>query len=377
MKRFLPIIILLILLVLLLLGFWQRERIQGWFRNPDATETETKDDTEERRTIVENLNTPWEIAFLPLENQEENSDTYLVTERSGGLKIIRNREVERTINIENVHQAGEGGLLGLAIHPNFNENNFIYLYKTTRNNGDIINEVERYTFRDNNISNRRLIIGEIPGAFNHNGGRIAFGPDNLLYVTTGDAQDTSLPQNRNSLAGKILRVNDDGSTPEDNPFDNLIYSYGHRNPQGLAWDNNDNLWSTEHGPTGQDEINLIEAGNNYGWPIIRGDQERAGMETPRLHSGSDTWAPAGMTIVDNKIYFGGLRGAAIFEVNIENDSLRFDRENFKDEYGRIRLLKTGPDGHIYFGTSNRDGRGQPSSGDDRIIRLNLEALREN
>ncbi|KKR58957.1 MAG: Quinoprotein glucose dehydrogenase [Candidatus Curtissbacteria bacterium GW2011_GWC2_41_21] len=194
-----------------------------------------------------------------------------------------------------------------------------------------------------------------------------------MYITTGDAQEPSQAQDINSLAGKILRVTDEGKTASGNPFDNLVYSYGHRNPQGLAWDKDGRLWATEHGrsgiQSGLDEINLVEPGKNYGWPTIQGDEKRQGMETPQLNSGSDTWAPAGAVFVGDSLFFSGLRGQALYEAVIAGDDISF-KEHFKGEFGRIRNVVLGSDGYLYITTSNRDGRGTVKTGDDKIIKIN-------
>lgn len=368
MKKYL-IPILIIVLVIATVVYWQRDRIVGWFFRPteisvDEGIKEEDVQNEEIKVIAENLNIPWDLEFI-------NNNTFLVTERSGLIKLYQDNELKKEIPVADVNEIGEGGLLGLALHPNFNENNFLYLYKTTKLGNQNINVVERYIFKDESLTEKRLIVNNIPGAFTHNGGRIAFGPDNYLYITTGDAQNTSLSQNRNSLAGKILRVSDEGAIPNDNPFNSAVYSYGHRNPQGIAWDNNGNLWSTEHGPTGHDELNLIKAGLNYGWPIIKGDEDNNNMQMPVIHSGKNTWAPSGMTILENKIYFAGLRGNAIFEAEIDEDknNATLVKAHLRSDYGRIRFVRLGPDGYLYFGTNNRDGRGQPEDGDDKIIRL--------
>jgi glucose/arabinose dehydrogenase len=359
--------ILIIVLAIAAVIYWQRDRIVSWFFRPteisvDEGINEGDVQTEEIKVIAENLNIPWDLEFI-------NNDTFLVTERSGSIKLFQNNDLKKEIPIADVNEIGEGGLLGLTLHPKFNENNFLYLYKTTRSGNQNINVVERYTFKDESLSEKRVIVNNIPGASTHNGGRIDFGPDNFLYITTGDAQDTSLSQNTNSLAGKILRVTEDGSRPNDNPFNNAVYSYGHRNPQGITWDKDGNLWATEHGPSTKDELNLIEKGQNYGWPTITGVESRNGMVTPKINSGTDTWAPSGIMYLENKLLFAGLRGNAIFEISLNDKEATLKKAHFKGDYGRIRFIKTGPDGFIYFGTNNRDGRGQPKDGDDKIIRL--------
>ncbi len=246
--------------------------------------------------------------------------------------------------------------------------------------GETENRVERYRFENGALTDEKLIIGGIPGATYHDGGRIAFGPDGYLYITTGDATRGAIAQDKNSLGGKILRLKDDGSIPSDNPFGTAVYTYGHRNPQGLAWDASGQLWETEHGPTGEagrcchDEANLLKAGGNYGWPTIIGDETKTGMQTPAAHSGEATWAPASAAIVGNKLYWGGLMGKALYEATITGSTLTNVKEHFKGEYGRIRTVIVGPEGYLYLTTSNRDGRGSPTNEDDKIIRVNPAIL---
>jgi glucose/arabinose dehydrogenase len=318
--------------------------------------------------IATNLDTPWAIAFLP-------DSSILVTERPGRLQHVVGNKVELVANINGVKEIGEGGLLGITLHPKFSENNFIYLYLTYSSNGnDTLNKVVRYKYLNNKLSDEKTIIDKIPGAANHNGGRIKFGPDQNLYITTGDAQVSSQAQNKSSLAGKILRVTDEGKIASGNPFNSPIYTYGHRNPQGIAWDLKGNLWATEHGkslPSGFDEINLITSGNNYGWPTIEGDQKKEGMITPKLNSGaSNTWAPSGASFVNSSLFFGGLRGQALFEAVIENGNVTSLKKHFEGEFGRIREVILGPDNMLYITTSNNDGRGSPKPDDDKIIKVN-------
>lgn len=321
------------------------------------------------------LEVPWAIEFLPDGN-------LLVTEREGLVRLVTKNgqlQAEPVITISAVRQLSEGGLHGISLHPDFATNKYVYLYYTYGGSeGNTLNRVVRYTFSNNRFANEEIIVDAIPGAPNHDGGRIKFGPDKFLYISTGDAQEPSLAQDTNSLAGKILRVKDDGTPAPSNPFNNRVYSYGHRNPQGITWDSAGQLWQTEHGPsgaeTGNDEFNKIEIGKNYGWPEIRGTQTRAGMVAPILESGrSDTWAPAGLAFVNGKFYFAGLRGVALYEVSFEGNTPRLN-SHFKNEYGRIREVITGPDNLLYITTSNRDGRGSPKQGDDKILRLNPEKL---
>lgn len=323
------------------------------------------------KIVAEGLSIPWEIVFLP------NGDL-LVTERAGTLKRIgSNREV---LTVEGVSHIGEGGLLGMALHPDFERTQWLYLYFTTNRKGRFFNQVVRYQFDGKSLLKEVVIVDNIPSVGGHSGGRIEFGPDGHLYITAGDAQEPQLAQDINSLAGKILRVKEDGSIPPDNPFGNKVYSYGHRNPQGLAWDSKGRLWATEHGPSGAqsgfDELNRIEKGANYGWPIIKGDEEEDGMRTPVVHSGPhDTWAPAGAVYVGTSVFFTGLRGQSIYEVEINEDgSVMRMTAHLRKDFGRLRALVEGPDGYLYVTTSNTDGRGVPQVGDDKIIRINPDVF---
>lgn len=310
--------------------------------------------------VAGNLDTPWDIDFLP-------DGKMLVTERGGTVSLIDNEgNTDQIANLENVREIGEGGLLGLAVDPDFENNNNVYFYYTYSSSGNNTrNRVVRIKLQDDIFSDEEILIDNIPGASNHNGGQITFGPDGNLYITTGDAQEPSEAQNTNSLAGKILRYSN-GNVE--------VYSYGHRNPQGLAWDKDGNLWATEHGrsglQSGLDEINLIQQGNNYGWPEIQGDETQEDMVTPVINSRNTTWAPSGIAVIGNKIYFGGLRGNALYSTEISGNSLSNVVEHFKGDFGRIRAVVAGPDGMLYISTSNRDGRGNPTSEDDRIIRIN-------
>jgi glucose/arabinose dehydrogenase len=351
---------------------------------PTPKLTSTPQSSEPKFEVVaENLNIPWEIAFLP-------DGTAFVTERAGLLLHINFRDGSRRIvKLEGVEHTAEGGLMGIALHPRFRENGWVYLYLTSRTAGGLENRVERYRWNGENLVERQNILENIPAAAIHDGGRIAFGPDGYLYITTGDAANPSLAQDKNSLAGKILRLRDDGTIPPDNPFGNAVWSYGHRNPQGLTWDSAGRLWVTEHGPSGtswpnccQDELNLIEKGKNYGWPESVGDNVKPGTVGPVLHSAKDTWAPASAvywenpytTVGEGSIFFVGLRGEALYEAVLEGNHVRQFRTHYKGEFGRLRALVRGPDGMFYLSTSNRDGRGTPRAGDDKIIRLDPRQL---
>jgi glucose/arabinose dehydrogenase len=335
---------------------------------PQSSQSSSTNTTE---IIAKQLDTPWELVFLP-------DKSILLTERPGQLIKI-NQGNNFIQQIADVHETSEGGLMGLALHPNFTSNHWLYLFLTYSSPKGLFNRIERYTFENNQLSNKTIILDGIKASQFHDGGRLAFGPDGNLYITTGDASNDQLAQDINSLNGKILRVKDDGSIPPDNPFNNAVYSYGHRNPQGLAWDDRGNLWETEHGPsgtqTGHDELNLIQKGKNYGWPIIVGDQTKENMITPVLNSGSDTWAPSNLQFINGSLFFTGLRGQALYEVKLKGTSISPLIAHFKNKYGRLRVLKLGPDKVLYLGTSNLDGRGQSKPNDDQIIKFDLDTIK--
>ncbi len=372
--RFILNIIIIVLLTAGLLYIFRGQIFQQFYKPATAPlqeEVEIEDEREAIKVeekdveiIAENFQIPWEVAFLP-------DGVLLVTERSGTLRSIGKEE--RIYIIEGVEHIGEGGLLGMALHPQFSENRWIYLYLTTKVGNRLENRVERYRLEDAHLLEKTIIINNIPGAAIHNGGRIAFGPDGYLYITTGDAGSPNLAQDINNLAGKILRLKDNGSIPPDNPFGNAVWSYGHRNPQGLTWDDKGRFWATEHGAIAHDELNLIEKGKNYGWPVIQGDEKKEGMENPIIQSGPiETWAPAGIAFWNGSLFFGGLRGETLYEAKIIGERRVSLKTHLRQEFGRIRAVVLGPDGYLYITTSNTNGRGRPRSGDDKIIRINQE-----
>lgn len=332
--------------------------------------------------MAADLDTPWEIRFLP-------DGDLLVTERAGDLvRLARDsspgeglpyRVVERH-SVADVRQAGEGGLMGLALHPDYPESPWIYLCHTRAGTSGLENRVVRYRYREGALDRLAIVLGDVPGASVHDGCRLEFGPDGFLFVTSGDAGEGDRAQDPASPAGKIHRIGPAGEAPEDNPFGGTVWTLGHRNPQGLAFDDGGRLWSTEHGPSGfssgRDELNRIRRGANYGWPEITGGDRREGMLPPELHSGSATWAPAGLAHREGRLYFGGLRGTALYEARGLAGGAGEPRliAHFRGEFGRIRPVRVGPGGGIWFGTSNRDGRGSPAPGDDRIVRVDPAAL---
>lgn len=363
MTKTLPFFVLLFILGVALL-FFRNPSPQNQLSPPAVTDNTpaTENGKSSLEVIAKNLSVPWDIAFLP-------SGDIFFTERSGNVRIINpDRKMSPPIvALDDLVAQGEGGLLGIVSHPQWRSNGYIYLYYTYRNDGgNTLNRVVRYTFNGMVLENKKIVVDAIPGSSNHNGGRIKFGPDGFLYITTGDAQNPSLAQDTGSLAGKILRVTDEGKPAPDNPFANEVYSYGHRNPQGLAWDKDGQLWATEHGSSNFDEVNRIEKGKNYGWPKVKGSETELGLEIPFLHSGTSTWAPSGAVVVGDSLFFAGLRGAAIFKLNLKTKNLE---KHFENQFGRIRTIALGPDSFFYILTSNRDGRGNPNTEDDRITKI--------
>lgn len=325
--------------------------------------------------IAENLYIPWAIAI------SEEGKMYF-TQRSGEIGVIENGRLlpRPLITLETPFVSrGEGGLMGIVLDPDFSNNHYIYIMHTYEEDNRMYNRVIRLVEENNQAFIDRILIDGIPGGRNHDGGRLKIGPDQKLYITTGDAGNASLSQDLSSTAGKILRINLDGTIPFDNPFPNSpIYSYGHRNPEGVAWNSNNILYESEHGQSAHDEINIIQAGGNYGWPLVQGDEEINGvdLQRPLIHSGEVTWAPAGMTFVTmgpwmGKLLVSNLRGEQLLVITLNEagNSVVNVEAWLRNEFGRLREAIEAENGSIYLTTSNMDGRGNPDITDDKIIRL--------
>jgi glucose/arabinose dehydrogenase len=308
-------------------------------------------------TVATGLEAPWDLAFLP-------DGRALVTERPGRVRLL-SRELElRDEPVAEVEVAaiGEGGLLGIAVDPDFADNSFVYLYRTTSSG----NEVARYRFEGERLVEDEDLVEGIEAGAIHDGGRVRFGPDGALYVTSGDAGQDQLAQDPGSLNGKILRV--EGGRAQ-------VYSLGHRNPQGLDWQpGSGRLVASEHGPAGDDEVNLIERGRNYGWPEVTGAEH--GDFTAPVAVYEDSIAPSGATFVSlpgsawtGDFLIGALVGEQVRRLSFDGARVTRDEALFQGELGRVRVLVEGPDGALYALTSNRDGRGAPREGDDRIVRI--------
>lgn len=319
--------------------------------------------------IAEGLQSPWEMVVMPDGN-------FLITERKGRVLLLEEGGV---LDVVDVKPSGEGGLLGMTLSPSFNEDKLLYLYYTYSEDSNTYNRVSQFTFNVHNLEDETIIVDEIPGNEFHNGGRIKFGPDDKLYITTGDAQEESLPQDMNSLAGKILRVNPDGSIPSDNPFlGSRIFALGIRNSQGLAWHPvTGDLFASDHGPKSRDEVNLIEPGGNYGWPEITCDQEDSQYINPITCYTDFTLAPSGIDFHTREngeeisLYVAGLRGNQVMRIDLDREGNFIREESILQGFGRIRNVVQHEEG-IYILTNNTDGRGSPTPGDDKILKVTVK-----
>lgn len=332
--------------------------------------------------VAQDLEVPWGMDLLP-------DGRLIFNERPGRISIVNMETKAVTLLMtRDISAKAEGGLLGLAVDPDFANTRYIFIYETVESG----NRIVRLKFDNEILSENKILLDSIPKKLFHDGGILRFGPDGYLYVGTGDARDPNSAQDLTSNAGKILRMDKEGNVPADNPFQNYIWSYGHRNVQGFCWAPDGTMYSTEHGPSGEingwcchDEVNVIIKGKNYGWPKVIGSNTSTGTLLPFAHSGEDTWAPGGIIYIDNfgeqdenlgSILFACLRGERLVQFNVPIDQ---DPANVSDAfkpqeiqlfagtYGRLRNIILTPDGNIIFSTSNEDGRGNPAKNDDRII----------
>ncbi|WP_372461014.1 PQQ-dependent sugar dehydrogenase [Rhodococcus yananensis] len=312
--------------------------------------------------IATGLDTPWGLAFLP-------DGSALVTERNSGrvLLVSPGAPVREVGVVDDVVAVRESGLLGVAVSPDFDTDGAVYLYATTTAG----NRVFRATFDGTTLTDPQVIVDGIPAGPTHNGGRLSFGPDGMLYITTGEAGEQDLAQDPASLGGKILRVTPDGAPAPGNPDPSSpVYSLGHRNVQGLAFDDEGRLWASEFGQSDADELNLIVAGGNYGWPLVEGVGGGDEFVDPVL-----TWpvaqaSPSGLAYRDGTLWLGALRGERLWRIDIGSEQPTAT-EFFTDEYGRLRTVVVAPDRSLWVTTSNHDSSGTPGPEDDRILRVEV------
>ena len=348
------------IVLFLLVGCAENDQQESSSSERENNEKQTLPEAVE--VITEDLNVPWSI--------EKLEDTFYITERPGNIVKVEDGIIERQ-HVElkkDLATASEAGLLGFVLAPDFLESNEAFAYYTYEDSSGQFNRIITLCLEDNSWKEEQVLLDHIPSGYYHHGGRLAFGPDEKLYATTGDASKQNIAQDLDSLGGKILRMNLDGSIPSDNPLpDSYVYSYGHRNPQGLTWTPDGTLYASEHGDNANDEVNLIESGQNYGWPIIKGDEEQKDLISPLFTSGDEkTWAPSGMEYENEKLYVAALRGSAVLEFDLKTN----EHQEFVNGFGRIRDVFI-EDEFLYFISNNLDGRGNPQEKDDKLYRILL------
>lgn len=336
----------------------------------------------EIKLVAKELYVPWSIVFT-------DSNRMLINERDGKMRVLLdNQLIEKPLKVfEGISEKGEEGLMGLALDPKYKDNKFLYVSYAYDKGQELSVRVVRFKDEGDRLTGEKIIIDNLPAERYHAGCRLRFGPDGKLYITTGDAGERELVQDTKNLYGKILRLNADGTIPEDNPFPgNPVWSYGHRNSQGIDWYPGTNiLYETEHGPSGfdgpggGDEVNIIIKGGNYGWPVVSHNETKSGMISPELEftpaiapASGMFYKSAAIPQFKNNFFFGCLRGSGIMRVIVDekNPEKIISYEKLKEvNFGRIRDIAEGYDGAIYFSTSNRDGRGNISEGDDKIYKI--------
>ncbi|MBT2213616.1 sorbosone dehydrogenase family protein [Actinomadura sp. NEAU-AAG7] len=311
------------------------------------------------RVLVTGLSVPWGVAFLP-------GGDALVTERDSARLLRVTPAGKRTVvgTVPDVRPSGEGGLLGVAVSPGYARDHQIFLYHTAADD----NRVVRATY-DGRLDTPRPIVTGIPKGDNHNGGRLAFGPDGMLYATTGESGAPEKSQERGSLGGKILRVTPDGRPAPGNPFGTPVWTYGHRNVQGIAWDEKQRLYATEFGQVRFDEINRIVKGDNYGWPTVEGIGHRRGFTDPLVTWPTDQASPSGLAYANGSLWAAALQGTRLWQVPLRDGVPGRPVPRYQDAYGRLRAVVRAPSGDLWVTTSNKDGRGDPKPDDDRVIVL--------
>jgi len=310
--------------------------------------------------VASGLSVPWGLAFLP--------DGSALTSERDSSRIMQLRPGQAPVQVATVPgvvPGGEGGLLGIAVSPTYASDQLVYVYFSAANDNRIVR------FRLTAPQTQTVVLSGLAKATIHNGGRIAFGPDGMLYAGVGDAGDTANAQNLSSRNGKILRMTPTGGVPAGNPFTNsLVYSYGHRNVQGLAWDAQGRMWAAEFGQNTWDEINQIVAGGNYGWPTVEGMGNNAQFRNPAVIWTTAEASPSGLAFANNTLFAAALRGTRLWTVGVNaNGTTATPVAELQNQFGRLRAVTLGPDGWLWVSTSNRDGRGAPVAADDRVLRF--------
>jgi glucose/arabinose dehydrogenase len=316
------------------------------------------------RTVADGLEVPWGVAFLP-------GGAALVGERDSTrvLRVTAQGNVREVGRIDEAAPRGEAGLLGLAVSPSYDEDRSVFAYVTTEQD----NRVLRMSYEDGRLGEAEPILTGIPSAFIHDGGRLLFDDEGMLLVSTGEAGEPPLAQRTDSLGGKILRITPDGEPAPDNPRgDSPLWTLGHRNVQGLAFDDQGRLWATEFGEQTWDELNLIRKGDNYGWPQVEGKGEQDEFRNPHVTWSTSDASPSGLAYLDGSLWAGALRGERLWQIPVTDDGVGEPRGWFVGDHGRIRTVTATPRGTLWVTTSNRDGRGDPAPEDDRILEVAVE-----
>ncbi len=314
--------------------------------------------------LLAGIAVPWGIAFL-------QDDSALIGARDTGvlyrLADGMAQKIGRLDVRSRIDEGGETGLLGLAIQPGTTDVSVVFAYLST----DDDNRIVRMTWDGSALGAPEPVLTGIATSTHHNGGGLVFGPDGLLYAATGDAEDSASAQDTGSVNGKVLRMTETGSVPDGNPFDNLVWSYGHRNVEGITFDDQGRLWAAEFGDKGADELNLIEPGKNYGWPDVEGSDGNGGYADPLAEWPVDECSPSGVAVAAGRAWLGALQGECVWSVVLDGPEAGKAERHLAGEYGRIRSVVAAPDGSLWVTTSNRDGRADPRPADDRILRVTL------
>ncbi|WP_055551767.1 sorbosone dehydrogenase family protein [Streptomyces sp. NBRC 110028] len=317
------------------------------------------------KTVSSDWTVPWGLGWLP-------DGSALITERDSFklFKLTQSGTKTQVGTVPNVvTTSGEGGLMGLAVSPNWNTDHYVYLMHTASDG----NRIARMTYDGSSLSGYKALATGIKKNRYHNGGRLKFGPDGYLYASTGDAQTADLAQDKDSLNGKILRMTTDGKPAPGNPFGTLVYSLGHRNPQGLTWDPQGRLWEVELGNNKYDELNLIEPGKNYGWPTCEGSCSTSGMTSPKRQWSVGDASPSGVTYADGALYMAALRGERLWRIPVDGTSAGTPQAYYTNSYGRLRTVETVPgENTLWLSTTNADKNGGEPDGADKVFQVDLQ-----